>query len=69
MDECFKNYSDSVRASNISNFIEKKIWDNLLSDSEFKPSDDMKFLCLTLDNKKLPLKEVLFSEYIRMDKG
>ena len=57
-----------MRATKLQNFIEKKIWENFLVDSDLKPDKDFKFLCLQLDHKKFKLKEVVFQDYFRVDK-
>lgn len=51
------------------NFVEAKIWENLLGEAIFKPCDNYKNLCVCLNNKKFVLKELLFSDFVKVDRN
>lgn len=49
MDECYKSFTINRRTDNLINYIEIKLWENLLNCCDFIPDDDIKYLCLRVD--------------------
>ena len=69
LDENMTSKEQSNRAKYLLNFIEIKIWQNFLQEIKLKPDDNFKNLCFCFNNKKLPLSEILFNDFIKEEKN
>jgi hypothetical protein len=47
LDNCFRNNEHSLKSTHQVNFSEIKIWENLIRDSELRPDDELKYICLS----------------------